>query len=60
MPSRDAAIGDRRQLFDIQDDRPDPVFSARRAIRQDDRDWLADITQATRCNDRLQEPLRPG
>ena len=60
MPSRRAAIGDRRQLFKIQDERPDPVFGERRAIRQDDRDRLADITQATRCNDRLKEPLGPG
>src|ERR1051326_8998644 len=59
MPSRGPAIRDRRQFFEIQDDRPDPVLGDRSAIRQNDRDWLADITHAIGGDHWLKKPLSP-
>src|ERR1043166_2552545 len=59
MSSRSTAIGDRRQFFDIQDDRPNPVLGDRSALRQNDGDWLADITHGIGGDPRLKEPLGP-
>ena len=52
--------GDRRQLFDIEGDRADPVLGQRRAVGQHDRDRLADIAHAVGRDHWLQEALRPG
>ena len=55
-----APIRDRRQLLDVEVDRADTVLGQRGAVRQHDRDRLADIADAVGGDHRLQEPLRPG
>ena len=55
-----APIRDRRQLLDVEVDRADTVLGQRGAVRQHDRDRLADIADAVGGDHRLQEALRSG
>ena len=60
MSSGSPAIRYRRQLFNIQRDRPDPVLGECGAVGQDDRDGLTDIAHAVDRDNRLQKPLGSG